>query len=137
MQYRPFWSKLFDPRLPGALIAVIVLLFLTAVLHLFGLIDAIGRQNWPAAGIRVLSFLLYALPAYGLLKLNRWARLFEIGYSMLMVALGFIIMVAANLFTGVFIIITHGIVGIYLLSAKSRALFQPPRVAGEPPDSEP
>ncbi len=75
VQYRPFWFKLFDPKLTGSLIAVIVFLSLTAVLHVFGLIDAVGRQNWPEAGQRALSIVLYAIPAFGLAKLNRWARL--------------------------------------------------------------
>lgn len=131
VQYRPFWFKLFDPKLTGALIGVIIFLFLTALLHVFGLIDAVGRQNMSEAGQRALSIVLYGLPAFGLAKLNRWARLFEIGYSMLMVALGFFIMAAANMFMGTFIVVTHGLVGIYLLSAKCRQLFYPPQEAEE------
>ncbi len=43
-----------------------------------------------------------------------------------MVALGFFIMALVNMFMGMFIVVTHGFVGIYLLSAKCRTLFYPP-----------
>lgn len=126
VQYRPFWFKLFDPRLTGGLIAVIIFLFLIALFNTFSLVGALSAGNFSEAGQRLLSILLYTLPTVGLMKLNRWARLFEIGYSLLMVVLGFIILFGANIFMGTFIVVTHGLVGIYLLSAKCRQLFYPP-----------
>jgi len=129
VQYRPFWFKIFDPRLTGRLIAVIIFLFLIALSNALSLIATFSASNIAAAGQHLLSVLLYALPAYGLMKLNRWARRFEIAYSMLLVVLGFFLMAAFNMFMGMFIVVTHGLVGIVLLSAKTRELFYPPQDA--------
>lgn len=131
VQYRPFWFKWFDPRLTGGLIAVIIFLFFIALSNVFSLFGSIRAGNTSEVGLQLLSILLYALPAFGLLKLKRWARLFEIAFSLLMVVLGFFIMVSFNMFMGMIIVVSHGLVGICLLSAKSRAAFYPPLPAEE------
>ncbi len=127
VQYRPFWFKLFDPRLTGGLIAVIIFLFFIALSNVFSLFGALGANNMPEVGQRLVSILLYALPAFGLLKLKRWARFFEIAFSLLMVVLGFFLMASFNMFMGMIIVVSHGLVGVCLLSAKTRAVFYPPR----------
>jgi hypothetical protein len=127
VQYRPFWFKLFDPRLTGGLIAVIIFLFFIALSNVFSLFGALSAGNMPEAGQRLLSILLYTIPAFGLLKLKRWARLFEIAFSLLIVVLGLFLMIYANMFMGMIIVVSHGLVGICLLSAKTRAVFYPPQ----------
>lgn len=124
MQYRPFWWSLLHPNLTGGLIAIIIFLSLMAIANLVTFINSI------ASGVSALNYLvpsiMYGLPAVGLMRLKRWARMFEIVYSILMVALGLFLMVAVSMGMGAFIVVTHGLVAMYLLSEKCRRVFYPP-----------
>ena len=126
LAYRPFWWSFFHPRATGLLIVVILFLVLNAVLNTFAAVGAISRGAASEAAGSLAAVALYAAPAYGLAKLKRWARMFEICFSIVMVVLGFITMLAASLIMGVFIVATHGLVGIYLLSERCRKVFYPP-----------
>jgi hypothetical protein len=120
MQYRPFWFSLFHPNLTGGLIAIIIFLTLMAIANLVSFANNIGSGE----GLNFLvPTLMYGLPAYGLLRMKRWARMFELIYSILMVALGIFLLVAASVGMGAFIVVTHGVVAMYLLSEKCRRAF--------------
>lgn len=125
MDNRPFWGRIFHPDLPGGLIAVIIFLMFIAFSNIFAIYGALVNHNIPEALGSALSILLYTIPAYGLLKMKRWARLFEIVFSMLLVGLGFVIMFTVNMGMGILIIITHGPVAIYLLTDRCRRVFYP------------
>lgn len=131
VSYRPFWWSFFHPRATGLLIVVIVFLVLNAVLNTFAAVGAISRGAGTEAAGNLAAIALYAAPAYGLAKLKRWARMFEICFSIVMVVLGFITMFAASMVMGVFIVATHGLVGIYLLSERCRKVFFPPEESEE------
>ncbi|MGL5514177.1 MAG: hypothetical protein ACRDBM_13200, partial [Sporomusa sp.] len=69
------------------------------------------------------AFLLYAVPAIGLLKLKRWARLLELVISIIFVIIGFIVMFGHNMTMGVITLVPHGLIAIYLLSDDCRRAF--------------
>jgi hypothetical protein len=125
MEKRPSWWGLFHPDLTGGLVAIIVFLLLSAVGNVFKLYDAIVDKDLASAGLVALAALLYAAPALGLLRIKRWARFFEIAFSLLMVMLGLIVMAFYLPVAGVFIIIPHGLVALYLKSKKCRRIFYP------------
>lgn len=125
MDNRPLLGRIFHPDLPGGLIVVIIFLILIAISNAFAVYGALRNNNFPEALGSAVSILLYSAPAYGLLKMQRWARLFEIVFSMLMVGLGFVIMFTVNMGAGVLIVITHGPVAIYLLTDRCRRVFYP------------
>lgn len=113
----------FPPALTLRLIFVVVFLFLTAIGYAFGIYDGLIHNNLNAALNSFIATLLYAIPAFGLLQLKRWARLFELGLSILSVILGFVIMFSYNMTMGVVTIIPHGLIAIYLLSKDCRKAF--------------
>lgn len=124
MQNRPSLLSVFDPRLNFPMMAIIVFLLFMAAR---GVIDAVVclTAGQPLLAVHnLLSAFLYAVPAWGLMKVKRWARLFEIIWSVLMVLLGIFIMLQASLLAGIFIIVTHGIIGVYLLSDRCRRIFE-------------
>lgn len=125
MQYRPFWWSYFHPDLTGGLIGIIAFLAFMAIANIVGFINAVASGG-PEAFNYIVPVIMYGLPVLGLIRLKRWARTFEIVYSLLMVALGFFLMIAASIGMGAFIIVTHGLVAFYLLSEKCRRLFYPP-----------
>lgn len=125
------WFKSVSPQITLPLLIIIGFLFLIAIGNLFGLYQSLASGNISAIFVSLLSVLLYALPAYGLFKLNRWARLFEIALSILLVILGLIMIFTGitnpNLIAvatqGTFIVIIHGIVAAYLLTESCRRAF--------------
>lgn len=126
MQYRPFWFSLFHPRLTGGIIAVAVFLALQMVANLFGLVATFGQQNFSGAALHLVAAALFGLPAYGLLKLNRRARLIAIVVCLLMMVQGGIAMLFISLFEGMLTVVLYGLAAIYLLSEKCRKVFFPP-----------
>jgi hypothetical protein len=125
MVKRPSWWGLIHPNLTGGLIAIVVFLLISAIGNFFKLYDAIVSQDYSSAAPVALAALLYAVPALGLLRLKRWARLFEIGFSVIMVVLGLIVAAFYLPVAGAFIIIPHGLVAYYLKSKKCYRLFYP------------
>ncbi|MDR3592238.1 MAG: hypothetical protein P4N41_21475 [Negativicutes bacterium] len=124
MEKRPSWWGVLHPDLTGGLIAIIVFLLLSAIGNCFKLYSAIIDQDLYNASLTGLSAFLYVAPAFGLLRLKRWARFFEIGFSLLMIMLGIIVAFFLPV-AGGFIIITHGLVAYYLWSKKCRRIFYP------------
>lgn len=123
MDKRPSWWKIFHPDLTGGLIAIIIFLLLSAIGNVFKLYDAMVAQDFTGAGWTTIAALLYAVPAFGLLRLKRWARIFEIGFSIVMVLLGLLIAAVYLPMAGGIIILTHGAVAYYLW--KSKKIFYP------------
>ena len=118
------WRSVFHHNVTLPLIAIIAYLFLIAIANLIATYHSIStEQDLITAGGSIISVVLYALPAYGLMKLKRWARLMELSISLLSVGLGIVLMLAGMLGSGVLIIIPHGLIAIYLLSDKCRRAF--------------
>ena len=74
MAYRPL--AMLHPDLTPRLIAVIIFLLVIAIGYGFGIYEGITTNNPTAAVNSLVAVLLYALPAFGLMQLKRWARLF-------------------------------------------------------------
>ena len=94
-----------------------------AIGYAFGVYTGVTQGNLPAALNAFVALLLYAVPAVGLLKLKRWARMFELILSFLFVIIGFLIMFGYNMTMGVMTIVPHGLIGMYLLSEDCRRTF--------------
>ncbi len=123
VEYRPFWTRFLDPRVSGGIIAVAVFLGLWACLNIFALIKGFGQQNPQQLAIHLVAAIVYGLVTFGLLRLNRWARLLAIGVTIFMFAVGTIILLYSNLLDGLFTALPYGAAAIYLLSPKCRRIF--------------
>ncbi|MDF2875803.1 hypothetical protein [Sporomusa sp.] len=123
MSERPTWWSFLHPDLTIRLLFIIAFLLLVAIGYAFGVYDGIVQKNLQAALNSLGALLLYAVPALGLLKLKRWARLFELVLSFIFVVIGFIIMFGHNMTMGVITIVPHGLIGMYLLSDDCRRAF--------------
>ena len=123
MSERPRWWSFLHPDLTGRLLLVIGFLLVVAIGYAFGVYTSATQGNLPAALNAFVALLLYAVPAVGLLKLKRWARMFELILSFLFVIIGFIIMFGYNMTMGVMTIVPHGLIGMYLLSEDCRRTF--------------
>lgn len=126
VQYRPFWFRLFDPRLTGGIIAIAFILALLSFSNIFALGSLIGQQNTNLLFYHVIAAVVYGLAAFGLLRVNRKARLLAIAITVISVLQGGITMLYINLLDGMVTVVIFGLFGIYLLSAKCRAVFYPP-----------
>ncbi|HWQ61028.1 MAG TPA: hypothetical protein VN521_01880 [Negativicutes bacterium] len=126
VQYRPFWFRLFDPRLTGGIIAIAFILTLLSFSNIFALGSLIGQQNTNLLFYHAIAAVVYGLAALGLLKVNRKARFLAIAITIISVLQGGISMLYINLLDGIVTVVIFGLVGIYLLSAKCRAVFYPP-----------
>lgn len=73
-----------------------------------------------AALLSFLTVCLYSIPAYGLFKLQKWARKFELVFSFICLVLGVIMLLFESIISGIFIIITHGLIVMYLLSKECK-----------------
>lgn len=114
-----FWSKL-NPNLTFRLLLIIIFLILIAVGNAFSVYESLLKQDSTAALYSFLSILLYVVPAYGLFKLKDWARRFELVFSFILVVLGIIMLLFDSLISGLFIITTHGLIAMYLLSSECK-----------------
>ena len=120
------FARLFEhlnPRLTAGLITSSVFLFLVALSNLFSVYAALVEPNVQAFSLRIFASLLYAVPAIGILRMKRWARLFGIFLCGAASLLGILTFLAISNADGTFIILTHGAVLFCLLSRKTRAAF--------------
>ncbi|SDF76315.1 hypothetical protein [Sporolituus thermophilus] len=121
---RPSWWSFIPANMPLPLLLIIIYLFIIALGNLFALYQYVAVQpNLLTAIGHLVSVLLYAGPAYGLLKLKRWARSVELYLSLFSVALGLFLMFTGAFGMAVMIIVPHGLIAIYLLTDKCRELF--------------
>ncbi|HWR43090.1 hypothetical protein [Sporomusa sp.] len=123
MTERPSWWSFLHPDLTLRLLFIIGFLLLVAIGYAFGVYDGLVQKNLTAAFNSLGALLLYAVPAVGLLKLKRWARLFELILSLIFVVIGFIVMFGYNMTMGVITIVPHALIGMYLLSDDCRRAF--------------
>lgn len=123
MTDKPLLRSFFPPALTSGLITVVIFLFIIAIGYAFGIYDGLVHNNPNAAFNSFVAVLLYAIPAFGLLKLKRWARLFELGLSILFVIIGLVIMFGYSMTMGVMTVVPHGLIAIYLLSKDCRQAF--------------
>jgi hypothetical protein len=120
---KPLLRSFFPPALTLRLMLVAFFLLLIACGYAFGIYDGLIHNNLNAAFNSLIAVLLYAVPALGLLKLKRWARLFELGLSIVFVIIGFVVMFGYNMTMGVVTIVPHGLIAIYLLSKDCRKAY--------------
>ncbi|MDF2570709.1 MAG: hypothetical protein K0R55_2313 [Sporomusa sp.] len=123
MVEKPSWWSFLHPDLTFRLLFIIGFLLLVAIGYVFGVYNGLVQNNPSATLNAAVAVLLYAVPAVGLLKLKRWARLFELALSMVFVIIGFIVMFGYNMTMGVITIVPHGLIAMYLLSNDCRRAF--------------
>lgn len=128
VEKRPFWWNLFPPDLSGGLIIIILFLALIAIGNILNTYNALKATEDSQALWSAAATACYILPTYGLFRLKRWARWFEIVFSLILVVLGLVVLVFSSFIVGLFIIVIHGLIARYLLSAKGRRAFYPPPV---------
>ena len=114
---------MLNPNLTFKLIIIIIFLSLIAIGNGFGVYENIVEQNITEAVNSLVSVLIYAIPAYGLLKLRPWARIAELALSILLVMLGTVLMLFYSVAIGAFIVITHGLIAAYLLTNECKQIF--------------
>lgn len=114
-----FWS-LLHPNLTFRLLLIIIFLSLVAIGNAFAIYDSVIKQDTAALLYAFISTLIYAVPAYGLFKLKPWARLMELILSVIMVILGIVMVLFESFITGIFIIVTHGLIASYLVSKECK-----------------
>jgi hypothetical protein len=117
--HRSLWS-LLHPNLTVRLLIIIIFLSLVALGNVFGIYDSIINQDTTALLYACVSTFLYAIPAYGLFKLKPWARLMELTVSVIMVALGMVMILFDSLMSGIFIVVSHGLIAAYLVSNECK-----------------
>lgn len=120
---RPSFLSFFHPDLTVRLIIIIIFLLLIAIGYVFGIYDGLVNNNPTAVFNSFVAVLIYAIPAFGLLRLKRWARLFELGLSILFVITGLVILFGYSLTMGIMTLVPHGLIAIYLLSNDCRRAF--------------
>lgn len=123
MTGKPVWWSFFHPDLTLRLIVIIAFLFILAIGNVFGIYDGLVHNNPTATFNSFVAFLLYVIPAIGLLQLKRWARLFELVLSIIFVIIGFIVMFGYNMTMGIITLVPHGLIAIYLLTDDCRRAF--------------
>lgn len=124
MEKRPFWWSIVPSNLTAGLIVIIAYLALNTAFNLFAIFSALS-QGATAIATFAVGAAIYAVAVYGLYKVKRWGRLYTIAISVLMVVAGFLTMLAISMTDGVFMVVTHGLIAIYLLSQKGRKPFYP------------
>jgi len=117
---RPSW---LNPSITFKLLFIVAFLCLNAIGNLFIAFAQFGSQNMSEVLIYLLTFILYLVPAYGLYRLKRWARLLQLTISIIFVIQGLIIMASGQIFVGMINVVLYGLTAIYLLSEKCRKLF--------------
>jgi hypothetical protein len=113
----------------NALLAIVLVLLFFGVANLFLALLSLVSQNFKGFFIYFVITIIYVVPAYGLLNLNKWARLFQLVSSLFMVITGFISIYGGNRLVGAISIILHGLIAMYLLTEKCQVLFKSQRIS--------
>jgi|GEM_PF-913398 len=106
------------------LFAIVFVLLFFCVVNLFSSLFSLASQNFKSFFVYFVIAIIYAVPAYGLLNLNKWARLFQLVSSLFMVITGFISIYGGSRMVGSISIIIHGLIAIYLLTEKCQQVFK-------------
>ncbi len=128
IQPRRIWG-LAAAGVSNKLIAIIMALLFFGSANLFSSLVSLVNQNFQGFLVYFVIAIIYALPAYGLLNLNKWARLFQLVSSLFMVITGFISIYGGNRLVGAISIILHGVIAMYLLTEKCQMLFKSQRIS--------
>jgi len=120
---KPSSLSFLHPDLTTRLIIVILFLLIIALGNVFGIYDGMVNNNPTAAFNSFVALLLYAIPAFGLFQLKRWARMFELVLSILFVIIGLVIMFGYSVTMGIITLVPHGLIAIYLVSNDCRRAF--------------
>lgn len=112
------------PKITNVLIAIILVLLLHAVVNLFSSVFSLFSQNLQGFLVYLVIAVIYAVPAYGLLNLNRWARLFQMAASLFLVITGLFSIFGGNRVVGAIAVVVHGLIAMYLLSDNCQQLFK-------------
>ena len=120
---RQIWG-LAAAGVTNALFAIILVLLFFAAANLFSSLFSLASQNVKGFIVYFVIAVIYAVPAYGLLNLNKWARLFQLASSLFMVITGFISIYGGNRLVGSISIIIHGLIAMYLLTENCQQVFK-------------
>lgn len=129
--YRPSWLAFFHPNLTLGLLVIGLFLSFVAIVSAFGIYDSIVHGSQAETLQSGFRMLLYAIPAYGIFKMKKWARKFELILSFFLIVLAafFIVIYLTDssesilLSMGIIILVIHGSIAKYLLSGKCREAF--------------
>ena len=123
MSRRSSLLSFLHPALTFRLLLIVGFLALITLSSLFGIYDGFSRSDSSEMLQSLLRAALYGLPAYGILRLKPWARIMELAVAVFCVILGFFLMFSVNLSLGVILVVIHGLIALYLLSAECRQAF--------------
>ena len=112
-----------SPSVTIKLLLIIAFLGLNAIGNLISAFSQFGTHNMYQVSIYLLTFILYLVPAYGLYRLKKWARLLQLTFSIMFVIQGMLVMLSGQMFIGMVNIVLYGLTAIYLLSEECRKLF--------------
>lgn len=107
------------------LLSIILFLGLIGLGNIIGLYNAFSLPDRNVAIWTFWAVCLYWIPAWGLLRLKRWARKLELVISGLLILLvvPILLFIEGSLFGAIFVLMTHGLIMKYLLSLECKALF--------------
>lgn len=127
MSKKSFWQKVFHPEATLPIIAIIIYLTLMTIANLLGFYGTmIENPNATLAGMSFVAVLRFAIPAYGIAKLKKWARLTELVLSVLSVLAGLGAIFSGLLLLGILNIAFHGFIIYYLSSPEGRRIVSRP-----------
>jgi len=120
-------SGKLDPRLSFGLIGSSIYFTIFAIFNIFAAYNSAVEPNFNSLSVHLFAVLVYTVPAVGILRLNRWARLFGIFLTCFAVFMGILAVLVANpgsdQIFGIFDIVAPAAVLFCLLSRKTRAIF--------------
>lgn len=110
-------------HLPAGLLILIGYLLLVATGNLLGLIHGVYTGSSSEITPALLGMVLYAIPAYGLYRQQKWAWLSEIVISSIAVILGLFTLLCVNPLLGILTLVAHSLIITYLMKKSSKALY--------------
>ena len=119
-----FWQTIIHPDTTLPLLLTVGFFLLNACGFFFDAYYKLNEEGATSAMVvSLITGVRYAIPAAGLVRMKRWARLAEIILSIIAVATGAVLLLAGALGGGLFSIIIHGLIIYYLFSEKCRRAF--------------
>ena len=124
---RSFWQNIIHPDTTLPLLLIAGFFLLNACGFFFDAYYKLTEEGASTAmAISLITGVRYAVPAAGLVRMKRWARLTEIILSIVAVVLGAVLFLAGAIGGGLFSILIHGLIIYYLFSEKCRRAFHLP-----------
>jgi hypothetical protein len=114
-------------HLPAGLLILIGYLLLVATGNLFELIHGVYTSSSSEIMPSLFGIVLYAIPAYGLYRQQKWAWISEIIISSIAVLLGLFTLLCVNPLLGILTLVTHTLIITYLMKKSSKALYLKPK----------